>query len=103
MLGPAHIVGISKTAYGLATPRRLEWRHDLRGENLVPPSPPPPCAARCGTRPVRRRHGARRTPPPARRQGAHLPVDGRLAAAWTRGLRARRRPADGEPTRAPGP
>ena len=26
---PAHIVGISKTPYALATPRCLEWRHDL--------------------------------------------------------------------------
>ena len=25
---PAHIAGISKTAYVLATPRRLDWRHD---------------------------------------------------------------------------
>ena len=25
---PAHIVGISKTAYGPATPRCLDWRHD---------------------------------------------------------------------------
>ena len=29
MLEPAHFVGISKTAYVLATPRCLEWRHDL--------------------------------------------------------------------------
>jgi LAS superfamily LD-carboxypeptidase LdcB len=31
MLGcyePAHIVGISKTTYALATPRRLDWRRD---------------------------------------------------------------------------
>jgi hypothetical protein len=30
MLRAAHIVGISKTAYVLATPRCLEWRHDLQ-------------------------------------------------------------------------
>jgi UDP-N-acetylmuramyl pentapeptide synthase len=27
MLERAHIVGISKTEYVLATPRRLQWRH----------------------------------------------------------------------------
>ena len=31
MLGPAHIVVISKTGYVLATPRCLEWRHALPG------------------------------------------------------------------------
>ena len=30
MLEPAHIVGISKTRYVLATPRCLEWRHALQ-------------------------------------------------------------------------
>ncbi|HMC71253.1 MAG TPA: hypothetical protein VKJ07_19010 [Mycobacteriales bacterium] len=30
MLEPAHIVGISKTTYALATPRCLEWRHGLQ-------------------------------------------------------------------------
>ena len=30
MLGPAHIVGVSKTAYVLATPRCLHWRRDLQ-------------------------------------------------------------------------
>ena len=31
MLEPAHIVGISKTGYVLATPRCLDWRHALPG------------------------------------------------------------------------
>ena len=30
MLGPAHIVGISKTTYVPATPRCLDWRRDLQ-------------------------------------------------------------------------
>ena len=29
MLRAGYIVGVSKTAYGLATPRCLDWRHDL--------------------------------------------------------------------------
>ena len=36
MLGPAHIVGISKTTYAPATPRRLQWRRDLQRTNHDP-------------------------------------------------------------------
>jgi hypothetical protein len=41
MLEPAHIVGISKTAYVLATPRGPEWRRDLQraSTNSSPPYP----------------------------------------------------------------
>jgi hypothetical protein len=39
--GRQHIVGISKSTYVLATPRCLDWRHDLRrtGTNSGPPHP----------------------------------------------------------------
>ncbi len=38
---PAHIVGVSKTAYVPATPRCLEWRRDLQraSTNSTPPDP----------------------------------------------------------------
>jgi serine-type D-Ala-D-Ala carboxypeptidase (penicillin-binding protein 5/6) len=41
MLEPAHIVGISKTAYVLATPRCLDWRGDPQraSTNSSPPYP----------------------------------------------------------------
>jgi D-alanyl-D-alanine carboxypeptidase (penicillin-binding protein 5/6) len=41
MLEPAHIAGISKIAYVLATPRCLDWRRDLRATstNSSPPCP----------------------------------------------------------------
>ena len=38
---PAHIVGISKTAYVLATPRCLEWRRDLQRTSTKPTIPDP--------------------------------------------------------------
>src|SRR5207342_2768838 len=39
MLEPAHIVGVSKTTYGLATARQLHWRRDRQRPftNNVPP------------------------------------------------------------------
>src|SRR5438034_2012184 len=117
MLEPAHIVGVSKTAYVRATPRCLEWRRDLRrtgtnscaanatapaaSEEPVRPAPPPRAAQR-GTRPAPRRHGVRGSPPAAQ-QGPQLSVDGWVAAARTGGVRARQRPAGGEPAPAAGP
>ena len=66
---PAHIVGVSKTAYVLATPRCLEWRRDLQptSTNNDPPDPDSqdPCR-----RPARRHRGDRRSP--------RLPVAGVL-------------------------
>src|ERR1044072_9317434 len=98
----AHIAGISKIAYELATPRCLDWRRDLRrtgthergaaaslrdGNRVrLAPSPPSP---RATTRPIPRRHSLRGAPPPAQRRArqlaarrprSHLPVDGRVAA-----------------------
>src|SRR5260370_6898798 len=46
-----HIAGISKTTYVLATPRCLDWRHDLQGTSLRQPLPRQPAPAR---RPPRR-------------------------------------------------
>ena len=66
---PAHIVGISKTTYVLATPRCLEWRRDLqRTSTNNDPSDPDsqdPCR-----RPAGRHRGDRRSP--------RLPVAGVL-------------------------
>ena len=66
---PAHIVGISKTTYVLATPRCLDWRHDLqRTSTNNDPSDSDsqdPCR-----RPARRHRGDRR--------GPRLPVAGVL-------------------------
>ena len=66
---PAHIVGVSKTAYVLATPRCLEWRRDLQrtSTNNDPPDSDSqdPCR-----RPARRHRGDRRSP--------RLPVAGVL-------------------------
>ena len=60
---PAHIVGVSKTAYVPATPRCLEWRRDLQptSTNSAPPDPDSqdPCR-----RPARRPRGDRRSPRP---------------------------------------
>jgi hypothetical protein len=57
----AHIVGISKTPYVLATPRCLEWRHDRqRTSTSNDPSDSDsqdPCR-----RPARRHRGDRRSP-----------------------------------------
>src|SRR5260370_26298535 len=46
-----HIAGISKTTYLLATPRCLDWRHDLQRTSLRQPLPRQPAPAR---RPPRR-------------------------------------------------
>ena len=39
--GRPHIAGLSKTAYGPATPRCLDWTHDVQGTstNSGPPHP----------------------------------------------------------------
>src|SRR6266536_2063922 len=66
----AHLVGISKTTYVLATPRFLEWRHDLpRTSTNHDPSDSDsqdPCR-----RPASRHRGDRRSP--------RLPAAGVLA------------------------
>ena len=66
---PAHIAGVSKTAYVPATPRCLEWRRDLQrtSTNSAPSDPDSqdPCR-----RPARRHRGDRR--------GPRLPVAGVL-------------------------
>src|SRR5258708_13075402 len=46
-----HIAGIPKTTYVLATPRCLDWRHDLQRTSLRQPLPRQPAPAR---RPPRR-------------------------------------------------
>src|SRR4051812_46869109 len=55
----AHIADISKTAYGPATPRCLEWRHDLQqtGADKGRPASQDPCL-----RPAGRHSGDRRGP-----------------------------------------
>src|SRR6188768_4166572 len=74
MVEPAHIVGISKTAYVLATPRCLEWRRDPpRTSTTGDPSDSDsldPCR-----RPARRRRGDRRPRPPV---AGVLVLDGRI-------------------------
>src|SRR5258706_10229158 len=68
-----HIVGISKTTYVPATPRSLDWRHDLprTSTNNDPSDAQDPCR-----RPARRHRGDRRSP---RLPGAGvLVVDGRV-------------------------
>src|SRR5215208_7965015 len=62
----AHVVGISKTPYVPATPRCLEWRHDLRQTSTSdnPSDSQDPC------RPAGRPRGDRRSP--------RLPVAGVL-------------------------
>src|SRR3954453_17444197 len=64
----AHIVGISKTGYVPATPRCLEWRHDLprTSTNNDPPDSEDPARES-----AHRHHGDRRSP--------RLPVAGVLA------------------------
>src|SRR3954447_11778081 len=68
----AHIVGVSKIAYALATPRCLKWRRALQqaSTNSAPPDPHPKRPRR---RPARRHSGARR--------GPRLPVAGILVVA----------------------
>src|SRR3981081_213870 len=63
----AHIVGISKIAYVLATPRCLQWRRDLQANsaNSSPPCPidrppRPLCLHRMST--TLQRHRGRTTP-----------------------------------------
>ena len=69
MLGPAHIVGVSKTAYARATRPRSRWRRDLQATstNRVLPDSDPVVP---GRRSARRLHGDRR--------GARLPAAGVL-------------------------
>ena len=71
---PAHIAGVSKTAYVPATPRCLQWRRDLQrtSTNNDPPDPDPQDPRR---RPARRHRGDRRSPRP--------PVAGVLALVPT--------------------
>src|ERR671925_97047 len=64
---PAHVVGISKTTYVLATPRFPDWRHDLQQTSTHSSLPSPIDPPRC---PCRRRRGAYRCP--------RLPVIGGL-------------------------
>jgi D-alanyl-D-alanine carboxypeptidase (penicillin-binding protein 5/6) len=72
MLEPAHIVGVSKIAYVLATPRCLQWRRDLQAtsSNSSPPCPidrPRSRLCLCGmSQTLQRRHG--RTTPYGRRR-----------------------------------
>ena len=56
---PAHIAGVSKTAYVLATPRRLQWRRDLQRASTNS-TPPDPDSQDPGRRPARRSRGGRR-------------------------------------------
>src|SRR5256885_10493084 len=75
MLERAHIAGISKSPYVLATPRCLEWRHDLlrTGTNNDPSDPDSqdPCR-----RPARRHRGDRLSPRPP--VAGVLALDGRI-------------------------
>jgi DNA-binding CsgD family transcriptional regulator len=70
---PEHIVGISKTTYVLATPRCLEWRHDLQrtSTNNDPSDSQDPCR-----RPASRHRGARCSP--RRPVAGVLVLDGRI-------------------------
>ena len=79
---PAHIAGVSKTAYVLATPRCLEWRRDLQParDHTAPPDPDPQDARR---RPARRPRGDRGSPRP--------PVAGVLAVVGAADRRSRPR------------
>ena len=89
---PAHIVGVSKTAYVLATPRCLDWRRDLqRTSTNNDPSDSDSQDPR--RRPARRHRGDRRSP--------RLPVAGVLvldgvAASPVDVLRSEHRGALGE-------
>src|SRR5438445_10336804 len=79
----AHIVGVSKTAYVLATPRCLQWRRGLQPTSTssnpleptdrVPRAPLAPAARRRPSSPASRPHGS---PAPERhgpRAHAHGP------------------------------
>ena len=77
---PAHIVGVSKTAYVLATPRCLQWRRDLQptSTNSDPPDSDPQDPRR---RPARRHRGDRRSPRPP--VAGVLVLDGVASASRT--------------------
>src|SRR4051812_31926063 len=70
MLEPTHIVGISETAYVPATPRFLEWRHDLQPAGTTTNDPPDSDSQAPCRRPAGRHRSARRSP--------RLPVGGVL-------------------------
>src|SRR6266498_3766529 len=97
MLEPARIVGISKTTYGLATPRCLEWWHDLpRTSTNNDPSAShtnndPSDSQDPRRRPARRHLGDHRSP--------RLPVTGVLVRA---GRIVHRRPSQRAPWRGSG-
>jgi D-alanyl-D-alanine carboxypeptidase (penicillin-binding protein 5/6) len=83
MLEPAHIAGISKIAYVLATPRCLDWRRDLQRAST---SSSPPCPIDRPRRPLcqygmsqtlQRHHG--RTTPYSRRRALLVAVLALLA------------------------
>jgi hypothetical protein len=84
MLEPAHIVGVSKTAYVLATPRCLEWRRDLQraSTNSSPPCPIDRARRRLClygmSHTLQRHHG--RTTPYGRRRALLVAVLALLAA-----------------------
>src|SRR5215203_5385357 len=58
---PAHIVGISKTTYVLATPRCRDWRRDLSPASTNNDPSDLDSEAPC-RRPARRHRGDRRSP-----------------------------------------
>jgi hypothetical protein len=60
-LEPAHIVGISKTTYVLATPRCRDWRRDPPPASTNDDPPDSDSLASC-TRTARRHRGDRRSP-----------------------------------------
>ena len=71
---PAHIVGVSKTAYAPATPRRLHWRRDLQRTSAGPrrrPDSQAPCSPACSS-------SSRRSPRPRRPAAGVLVLDGVL-------------------------
>jgi serine-type D-Ala-D-Ala carboxypeptidase (penicillin-binding protein 5/6) len=84
MLEPAHIAGISKIAYVLATPRCLDWRRDLQATST---NSSPPCPIDGPRRPLclygmsqtlQRHHG--RTTPYSRRRALLVAVLALFAA-----------------------
>src|SRR3954466_16229195 len=99
MLRPAHIAGVSKTAYAPATPCGLDWPRDPRrtSTDLDLPDAGPQAARR---RAARRRRGARRS---ARPPAAGVLGDAALVAdpvALLDGV-LDGRPGDGRPAQRP--
>ena len=94
MLEPAHIAGVSKTPYVLATPRCLQWRRGLQrtSTNHDLPDSDPLAPSR---RSARRRRGDRRSPRPP--VAGVLVRDGRDHPCDARDLGGDRTPACGQP------